>query len=198
MEKRNFLNKRIGAVGARAEVIELFAVVTVILVMTLILPLAFAGNNVVNNQFLVGATVNCALIIAGISFRGILRTFGIVFLPSVIALLSGLILSMGSVYMLYMIPAIWLGNASVVFGFKYLYTHKKLNFALTSAIIIALKAGFIFAGYNLLLAIGLIPAGSPVAETLFTAMGLNQLITATLGCIAAFGVVKISYRQANS
>jgi hypothetical protein len=199
MEK-NFLNKRVGQVPKRIEAIEVASVVAVILVCSLACPLLLVGSSGVvaqNSQFLIGSVVNCALIMAAVRFSGKIKIASIICLPSVTAGATFVLFAVGNVFGLYMIPAIWLGNLMLVLSFKYLYVHKKWNFVNVAVVAALCKVGLIFGGYNLLLLVGVIPMGSPVAAALFTVMGVNQLITATVGAVLAFGLIKILYPTRN-
>ena len=129
--KQNFLDKRLnGQVGARVEAIEVAAIFAMLLVACLALPVALYGNTGFfgqYNQFIAGPIVNCALILGALNFRGKAKNIGVICAPSVLAVGIGFIGFMG-IYAMYMIPAIWLGNAALVLGFKYLHVHKKMNF----------------------------------------------------------------------
>ena len=176
-----------GHVSARVERIELAIVIAMILLAAIVCPLLLRGSDGFlsqNSQFFLGPVVNAALIIAAINFRK-LSTAVTIFAPSVFALAGGLFLALGNIFALYMIPAIWLGNLALVLVFKYMYKHKKLPYISTAVVAILLKAAIIFAGYNILVAVDLIPAGSPAAIAMFSMMGIYQVITATLGAILA-------------
>ena len=198
MERKNFLKTRgYGTVSVGVEAIEFAAVLAVILLGSLVMPILLNGHSgwfVKNNQFIIGPAVNCALIFAGINFRGWLKTAVVIFLPSVLALTLGL-LAFSSIYAMYMIPAIWLGNLSIVLLFKYLHVHKGINFALTAFIAVAVKAGLIFGGYNVLVQFALLP--TKVAGMMYLAMGVYQIITAAVGCVLAYLIVKLAYRKVN-
>jgi high-affinity Fe2+/Pb2+ permease len=121
-------------------------------------------------------------------------------MPSVAAYMGGLILSSGSVYALAMIPAIWLGNLSILLSFKYFYVGRKWNYILSAAVGIAVKVAFIFGGFMLLrLTLTGInsPMPAPVIEKLGTAMGIYQIYTAVMGSFLAFGVVKFYQKKMN-
>ena len=100
-----------------------------------------------------------------------------------------------SIFVMYMIPAIWLGNFALIYLFKKLYVEKKINYVGVSIVAVVAKAAAIFAGFNLLVFASVIPSGTPVAEALFAAMGINQLITASIGAIVAYGVLKMVYSR---
>jgi len=196
MEK-NFLDKRLNNVGARAELVEVAAIFAVLLAACLVLPILLYGNTGFlgqNNQFIAGPIVNCALILAALNFRGVTKNVGVICMPSALAVSVGFIGFMG-VYAMYMIPAIWLGNAVLCLGFKYLHVHKKINFAVVAAVVITLKIAIIFGIFNIFAATGAIPAGAASAMAL--GFSLYQLITASAGCLLAFGIVKLFYRRGN-
>jgi len=192
--KKNFLDKRLNNVGARVEVIEIFAIAAVLLVACFALPILLYGQTIfgIPNQLVVGPMVNCALVLAALQFRGRVKNVGVIFAPSVLAVSVGLIGFMG-IYAMYMIPAIWLGNAALVLGFKYLHVHRKINFAAVAAVVIAIKAALIFGGFHMFVALGTIPTGA--ASAMVLGFGLYQLITATVGCVLAYGIVKTFYRR---
>lgn len=191
----NFIDKRMRNLSARAEVIETTTISLALLLVSLALPLLLKvfPNNFIsqNDQWLMGPVVNCALIIVGVNFKGWKRINSVVVLPSIIHLANFYLFAIGTVYSLYLLPAIWLGNLAIVLATKFLYTHKKQNFFLSSAIAIAIKVGIIFGIYNLLCAVNIIPQN--VASGLWTRMGINQLYVAAIGCIFAFAIIRIFY-----
>lgn len=165
------------------------------LVVPQILSFVFGSNSFLatNSQFVVGAIVNASLVIAGINLNGWKKVLSIVILPSISALLSGCILHISSIYTVYMIPAIWFGNFALVYLFKFLFVSKQINYIATSVCAVIAKVAIIFAGYHVLLLTNIIPQNSKVAQVLFTSMGLNQVITATMGCAIAFVLLKTVY-----
>jgi len=184
---------------AKAEVITLAAVISLLLVLCLALPIA--TQNVTNNwyknynQYLIGPVVNASLIYAGLRLKKFYNVFGIVLLPSVCAATLGLI-GINAVFLLYMVPIIWLGNMAIVLSFRFsfrntsgLMRNKSMRFSLASVLGIGLKVTIIFCGFLILQNFGVFP--TPVAEKLYTMMGVVQLITATSGAIVAFGLIKL-------
>ena len=184
--------KRSIGTTTRAEVIEISAVVLTLILGGLVLPLLFraaGGTWSANGQFVVGPMVNCALIYAGVRFRGSVKTLAIICLPSALALGGGLLFALGSVYTLLMIPIIWVGNAAIVLFYKHLYAKKRANYITTSIVAIAVKVAIIFSGFLLLCAVGAIPAKT--ATVMSSAMGVFQIITAAAGAITAFAALKL-------
>lgn len=199
----NCLNKKVCELSKYAEILEIMLVSLGVFLVPLILPQilsALFGSTswiATNSQYAVGTLVNAALIITGINVQGWKKVIGVVTLPSISAMLSGFIFMSATIYTVYMIPAIWLGNFLLIYLYKYLFVSKHINYIVSSAISIAVKVAVIFVGFNILLAVNIVPQGSKVAIALTTAMGLNQAITAILGAVLAFGIMKIFYNNKN-
>jgi hypothetical protein len=201
MERTSCLNKRMYDISRYAEFVEIILIAIGIFLVPIIVPqilsAVFGATSSIatNSQYVVGTLVNSSLIIAGVNVKGWKKIVSLVTLPSLSALSSGLVLKTGSVYTLYMIPAIWLGNFAIIWLYKKLFVEKKFNYILASVAGIAAKVALIFAGYNLLVLTNIIPKGSKVATALYTAMGMNQLVTAILGSILAFAIFKTLYKK---
>jgi len=201
MEKTSCLDKRMYELSKLGGVFEILLISIAIFLTPLILPqilnAVFGATSAIasNSQYVVGAIINASLIVAGVNVKGWKKIIGIVMLPSITAMLSGLVFNIASIFTVYMIPAIWLGNLAIIYLYKKLFIEKKLNYILASIAGILVKGSIIFAGFSLLTAINIIPSGSKVAEVLSLGMGMNQLITATLGSILAFAILKIVYKK---
>ena len=175
--------------------VETTAILAVLVVCGLAIPLLLQGSTstfVQFNQFLVGPLVNCALIIAAIRFKRWYSALGIVCVPSVLAIAGGLVFALGNVFMLFMIPFIWLGNLALVMIFRYSPFRKGGArragvFIITAPIAICAKAALIFGGFLILFFTGAITGGP--AAVMWNAMGLYQVITAVAGSVLAFGVL---------
>lgn len=201
MTGENCLDQSTYALSKKREIMGIslisFGIFLVPLIIPQILSLVFGANSFIanNSQYIVGTIVNTALIMTAIHIEGWKKITGIITLPSLSALAGGLVFSIGSIYTLYMIPAVWIGNFLIIYLYRKLFVQKHLSYIISSTAAILLKAGVIFAGYNLLLAVQVIPSGSKVAAMLFSAMGLNQVITAVCGSILAFAIFKLTYRK---
>lgn len=173
-------------------IITLLAFITPFVVPKLLTTL-FGGESFLatNSQYVVGTIVNTMLILTGINISGNSKIIGIVTLPSISAMLSGFVFKTASIYTVYMIPAIWLGNFALIYLYRKFFVIKKLNYVFTSIIAIITKGIIIFLGFKLLTLITLIPGQGKVFEALQIAMGMNQLITASLGAIVSYGIIKI-------
>ena len=121
---------------------------------------------------------------------------GIITLPSISTILGGYVFKTASVYMAYMIPAIWLGNFALVYLYKFLLLNKNLNYFLTGAISILVKVGIIFLGFSTLNAFGIFP--EKLVANLQNAMGLTQIITATIAMFITYTVYIANKARPNS
>jgi hypothetical protein len=134
-----------------------------------------------HEQLLVGAAVNCALVLAALNLKGA-RLLPVIILPSIGAYLAGLIFGAASSALLYMLPFIWVGNAALVLSIKYFVLDKKTNRLAALGIGATAKAAFLFCAAFALLSFAMVPAA------FLTAMGIFQFATALLGGSAALGV----------
>ncbi len=145
-----------------------------------------------NSQLIVGTIVNTILIVAALNIKGWYKIIPIVTMPSISTILSGYIFKSASVYMVYMIPAIWVGNLLLILAFKYIMIKKENNYFVASIIGIIAKVLIIFLSFTTLRAFNIFP--EKLVTTLSQAMSMTQLITAITGSIIAFGIYKIEKR----
>lgn len=132
-------------------------------------------------QLAVGIIVNTFLITAALNLRGY-KLLPIILLPSLGVLSRGIIFGPYSIYLLYFIPFIWIGNSLMVFAFKYFKLQKKYNYYVTLGIGTAMKSGFLFLSAVVLYQLGIVPV------VFLTAMGALQAVTALGGGVAAHGL----------
>ncbi len=125
-------------------------------------------------QIVVGVVVNAALIMAALNIRDY-RLLPITIFPSLGVLSRGLIFGPFTIYLVYMIPFIWLGNAILVYSFKRFNLGMGLNKMVTLVLGAVLKTAFLFGSAFILVKLAILP---PV---FLTAMGLMQLTTALIG-----------------
>lgn len=138
-----------------------------------------------NSQIIIGSIVNTALILTALNLKGNAKILGVVAMPSVSTILGGYVFHTASVFMVYMIPAIWLGNYALVYLFKLLLIAKKKNYFLTSICAIVTKVAIIFACFSILKYANVFL--DKIVTNLQTAMSLTQLITASIGAFIASG-----------
>ncbi len=133
-------------------------------------------------QLLTGVAVNALLVFAALGMRG-KNILPVIMLPSLGALANGLLFGPLTIFLVYLIPFIWIGNFVLVFGIKHFMNEEKLGFWKAGIVSSVLKAGAIFLpAYGLYLA-GVLP------EMLLIPMGALQIGTA-LGGLAIIGIGK--------
>lgn len=184
------INKRVKDFSKTSDTIQ-----TILIFLLALLVPTFLGN-IINNTFgktsviaqnsqiIVGSIVNTALIISAINLKGWKKILGVVTMPSISTILSGYVFKSASVYMVYMIPAIWIGNFVLIYAYKWIMLEKEKNYFLAGIIGIITKVLVIAGGFMLLKAFGIFP--DKMVNTLQTAMTTTQLITASIGTLIAF------------
>lgn len=138
-------------------------------------------------QIVVGIVVNTLLITSALNLKGY-KLLPVVIAPSLGALSRGILFGPFTVFLVYMIPFIWIGNSILVLAFKYLRLNKKVNYSITLLAGSVTKAAFLFAIAYILVNIKILPL------PFLTSMGIFQFYTAALGGIAAFGLQYIKKR----
>lgn len=154
------------------------------------LNVVFGANSVIasNSQLIVGSIVNTVLVISALNLKGWSKILAIVSMPSISTILSGYVFKSASIFMIYMIPAIWVGNLALILAFKYIMLANKKNYIVSSIVGIICKVAVIFGFFMILKAFNVFP--DKVVGTLQKAMSITQLITATIGCIIAYVIYK--------
>ncbi len=199
MEKENTLNKSIYDFSEKVDIIQTMIIGAIaFLVPTFLaqlIQMVFGKQSVVANysQIIVGSIVNTALIISAIHIKGWKKIIGIVTMPSISTVLGGYVFGTASVYMVYMIPAIWLGNLALIYFYKLNLLEKKKNYFSAGVLGIIVKVFVIFGFFEILNVFGIFPA--KLVTNLQMAMGLTQLITASIGMLIAFTIYKIEKRK---
>jgi hypothetical protein len=166
------INKQEYVLQYKAEIIEMLLYTAV----AFFLPV-FLGHP----QLVVGVVVNAMLVTAALNVKGY-KLLPVIIAPVLGVLSRGVLFGPFTVFLLYMVPFIWLGNFILVFAFKELNLHRKMNAWLALLAGSAVKALFLFGAAFLLVSLGVIPA------LFLTTMGLFQFYTAILGGILALGV----------
>ncbi len=199
MEKENTLNKTIYDFSEKVNIIQTMIIGAIaFLVPTFLaqlIQMVFGKQSVIANhsQIIVGSIVNTALIMSAIHIKGWKKIIGIVTMPSISTVLGGYVFGTASVYMVYMIPAIWLGNLALIYFYKLILLEKKKNYFLAGVLGIFVKVSVIFGFFEIINAFGIFPA--KLVTNLQMAMGLTQLITASIGMLIAFTIYKIEKRK---
>lgn len=195
MENEGIINKRVKDFSKGIDIMQTILIFLIALLVPTflggILSKIFGSTSVIstNSQLIVGTTVNAALVVSAINLKGWAKILGVVTMPSISTILSGYVFGTASVYMVYMIPAIWIGNFALIYSYKFLMLGKNKHYFLAGIVGIIVKVAIIFALFNLINLFGVFP--EKLVENLRNAMGMTQLITATLGVIAAFVIYKL-------
>lgn len=199
MEKENTINKTIYNFSQKAEIVQTIVIgLIAFLVPTFLAQLIniiFGKQSVIasNSQIIVGSIVNTALIMSAINIKGLKKIIGVVTMPSVSTILSGYVFGTASVYMVYMIPAIWLGNFALIYAYKFIMLDKNKNYFLAGIAGIIAKVLVIFGVFELLNVFSIFP--QKLVSNLQTAMGLTQLITATIGMLISFAIYQVEKKK---
>lgn len=199
MEKENTINKTIYNFSQKAEIVQTIVIgLIAFLVPTFLAQLIniiFGKQSVIasNSQIIVGSIVNTALIMSAINIKGLKKIIGVVTMPSVSTILSGYVFGTASVYMVYMIPAIWLGNFALIYAYKFIMLNKNKNYFLAGVAGIIAKVLVIFGVFELLNVFSIFP--QKLVSNLQTAMGLTQLITAIIGMLISFAIYQVEKKK---
>ena len=155
----------------------------------------FGGQSIItaNSQWIVGSIVNAAFIISAINLKGWKKIIGIITMPSISTIVSGYVFGTASIYMVYMIPAIWLGNFLLIYAYKGILFSQNKSYFLAGLVGIITKVFVIFGSFEILQWFGIFP--DKLIKNLQTAMGTTQLITATMGMVIAFVIYKIETKK---
>ena len=141
------------------------------------------------SQLIVGSIVNTLLVLSALNLKGWSKIIPVVTMPSLSTIFSGYVFKSASVFMVWMIPAIWIGNFALIFAFKYLMLAKEKNYFVATVLGIVCKVAIIFGFFIVLKSFNVFP--EKLVANLQKAMSLVQLITATIGCLIAFVIYKI-------
>ena len=199
MEKESVLNKTMYDFSKKADLIQAIIIgLIAFLVPTFLAQLInaiFGAQSIVttNSQIIVGSIVNSALIFSAINVKGWKKIIGVVTMPSISTILSGYVFKSASVYMVYMIPAIWIGNFVLIYAYKLIMLEKNKNYFLGGVVGIIAKVLVIFGCFEILNLFNIFP--DKLVANLQKAMGLTQLITASIGTLIMFIVYQIEKKK---
>lgn len=199
MEKENTLNKTLYHVTEKVDIIQTISIALIAFFiptfLAQLIKVIFGAQSIItsHSQIIVGSLVNTVLIISAIHIKGWKKIIGIITMPSISTIVSGYIFGTASVYMVYMIPAIWLGNFALIYAYKSILLGKNKNYFIASVVGIMAKVLIIFASLEILNIFKIFPA--KMVDNLQNAMGMTQLTTATIGMIIVFVIYKVEKRK---
>ena len=131
------INKKIAGFSKVTDIVQTILIFLIALLVPTflgeIISNVFGAQSVIakNSQIIIGSIVNTALVVTAINLNGWAKILGVVTMPSISTVLSGYVFGSASTYMVYMIPAIWLGNFALVYLYKLLLLDKNMNYFLT-------------------------------------------------------------------
>lgn len=129
-------------------------------------------------QIVIGAVVNALLIKSALSLPSH-KTLPIIVTPTLGVLARGVLFGPFTMFLVFMIPFIWIGNYMLIYAFKAKLRHKH-NYGLTLLFGSAAKAGLLYAVAFTLYSARIIP------EVFLQAMGVMQFTTAVLGGVLVY------------
>ena len=138
-----------------------------------------------HSQLFTGILVNSMLVCSALYIKGWKKIIPLLVLPSVGALSKGFLFGPLTVYLFYMMPFIWVGNAIFVFSIKTIYLKEKKNFLLATIYGSVFKSVFLFSCAFLLYSFGIVPV------MFLTVFGLMQFTTAFGAGIIIWPINKI-------
>lgn len=133
-------------------------------------------------QWLTGTLVNTLLFISVIKLSK-QRLLPVILLPSIGALLHGVLFGPLTPFLLYFLPFIWVGNSILMATFAYL--RSKIFKGFNIIIAATLKSLFLFVIANLYFHFHIVP------KIFINSMGLVQFITAIIGGLVALSILKV-------
>ena len=193
------INKKIAGFSKVTDIVQTILIFLIaLLVPTFLGELitnVFGSQSVIakNSQIIIGSIVNTALIMTAINLNGWAKILGVVTMPSISTILSGYVFGTASTYMVYMIPAIWVGNFALVYAYKFIMLGKNKHYFLAGVVGVVVKVAIIFAFFGILNVFGVFP--EKLVSNLQTAMSTTQLITATLGVVLFFIIYQLEKKS---
>jgi len=130
-------------------------------------------------QVAVGIAVNILLLESALHIKDY-KLIAPIILPSIGAIMRGALFGGFTMYLVLMLPFIWLGNLILVFAMKALNLFMKKNFLLSGFSGVILKSGFLFASAYLLFRFGLVP------KPFLGAFGFTQVITGAAAVLIVY------------
>lgn len=134
-------------------------------------------------QWLVGTVVNTCLFL-GALYLPKKYFLPLAILPSLGVLARGAVFGPFTLFLVYFLPFIWLGNLVLILAFKGLFS--KFGFFLSGFAAGLAKFIFLLAAANIYFYFHVVPS------LFLQAMGLNQLATALAGGLTAFLIFKLN------
>lgn len=149
----------------------------VIICLSFLIPFLISGP-----QLLTGSLVNL-LLIFGTKFVNKKNHLIIAILPSIAAVLNGLVFGKFTIFLVYFLPFIWLSNFVLIKSV--LFLNEKLPLSISIVFSVIFKTIILFLAALIYFKFKFVP------EIFLTAMGVFQLITGLIGGLLFMGINKI-------
>lgn len=169
---KNMKNKTIAL-----NIISLTVSQNIIIGLAFLIPFLIRGP-----QLLTGTLVNF-LLISGTRFVDRKNHLFMAVLPSIAAVLNGLVFGKFTIFLVYFLPFIWLSNFILIRSIVYLKEKLPLSFSI--ALSVVFKTIILFAVALIYFKFSFVP------EIFLTAMGVFQLATGIMGGLIFLGIDKI-------
>ena len=142
-------------------------------------------------QVFVGVLVNAFITRITLVSKG-RRYLPVILFPALGALVRGILFGSFTMYLVYLLPFIWMSNYILVFVIKN-SIRRKVSFVVTVFISSFLKAGALFIPTLILFQLSVVP------KMFLTNMGIIQFFTALIGVTGAFFVTRLegAYKKGN-
>ena len=160
----------------------LFRLNTILFILAFSIPFLISGP-----QILTGTMVNALLFIFATKQIKQNDLYLISFLPGLGALSNGLLFGKFTLYLLFFLPFIWLGNLVLIWSFNKVRLHTV--FPLTVIIPAVIKAALLYLSAVILVGNHLVP------KVFLSSMGMVQTLTALLGGIIVSVLFRIAGRK---
>lgn len=151
---------------------SLLSINTFLPLIAFTIPLFISGP-----QILTGSLVNCFLFLSTV-YLSKKSQYLVIFLPSIGAILNGILFGKFTIFLVYFLPFIWIGNYILITTF----IKKDFMNILSSSLFKSLFLFFVaFIFFKLLI----------VPKVFLTAMGIFQFITAVIGGLIFLGINRV-------
>jgi hypothetical protein len=147
----------------------------IFLILLFFIPFLLGGP-----QLLVGSIMNFLLIFIALRFKSYYAIIPMLMLPSIAASLRGLVFWPFTIFLVYMMPAIWIGNFILMYTIQHIKTQRLSIFVWW-----ILKTIFLFIIAYILIKLWILPA------IFIKAMGIFQLVTVMIAGVIFVGFSKL-------
>jgi len=136
-------------------------------------------------QLLIGSIINSILIFSVFNIKKDV-TF-LLIAPSLGALVRGALFGPFSIFLVFLMPFIWVSNFLLIKSMKFFVIEKKFNYFFSLMFSGGIKSIFLFSFTSILVWLNIIP------NIFLVSMGLIQFFTCFLGGLISFGLKQVRY-----